>query len=151
MGMNDSDIAGVVATLKRQHRQIRRGFARVARGGPHRDADWAKLRRLLAAHEAFEKARVHPVARKRVPAGDDVVVARLVEEALAQRTVRQLGKLGPDDPRFPAMFRSLRRSVLMHARREEREEFAELRRAAAADGASRRGLARLFGRVTRRR
>lgn len=124
--------ADVVDLLVDQHREIRRGFARVARGGPERGRDWRQLRRLLAVHEAAEEAHVHPVARKAIPGGRRVIAQRLAEEKAAKRLLRQLDRVGPASPKFDPLFGTFRTAVLGHARREEREEFRALRHVVSA-------------------
>ncbi|MFL6137996.1 MAG: hemerythrin domain-containing protein [Frankiaceae bacterium] len=139
-------MADVVDLIQAQHAQIRRGFAKVVKGGPDRDRDWTALRRLLAVHETAEEAHVHPLVRKKVPGGRQIVRSRLREERVAKRLLRRLDRLGPRDPRFDAQLPLLRKAVLVHAMREEREELRLLRRTVTL---SRRRLARLSAKLTK--
>lgn len=117
----------VVGLLEHQHQAIRRGFRKAALPGPGRRRAFESLVRLLAVHEAAEEAHVHPKARHKVPGGKAVVKSRLLEEKQAKKMLVALEKLGPDNPSFRRKLRELRRAVLAHAAREEREEFAALR------------------------
>lgn len=122
----------VVDMLEKQHVAIRRGFRRAALPGPGRRKAFEALVRLLAVHEAAEEAHVHPKARHKVPGGKAVVKSRLMEEKQAKKMLVTLEKLGPDNPSFGHKLRELRGAVLAHAAREEREEFAALRRSVSS-------------------
>jgi len=139
-------MADVVDLLEYQHGEIRRGFAKVARGGPDRARDWAALRSLLAVHEGAEEAHVHPLARKVLAGGRREVRARLREEKTAKKMLKRLERIGPDHPAFDAALARFRASVLRHAKREERDEFRVLRHAVSL---SPRRMLRLQTKLTR--
>ncbi|WP_436844248.1 hemerythrin domain-containing protein [Streptomyces subrutilus] len=119
----------VVALLMRQHGQIHSLFdeVRLSEGESRKDA-FSRLVRLLAVHETAEEEVVHPHARSAFDGGDDVVQERLAEENAAKEILARLEELDPGDPKFMPMLLSLRDAVLVHARAEERYEFAQLRR-----------------------
>lgn len=116
----------VVDVLKAQHTQIRRAFRRAALPGPGRPRAFQDLVRLLAVHEAAEEAHVHPVVRRVAGAGKAVAAARRGEEKEAKKLLTELHKTGPRGKGYLPALRSLRRAVLAHAAREEREEFPAL-------------------------
>jgi hypothetical protein len=118
----------VVDLLTGQHAQIRRAFRRAALPGPTRRRAFYELVRLLAVHEAAEEAHVHPVARHAAAAGKSVTSARRAEEKQAKRLLADLWKIGPHGDGYLRALRALRRAVLNHAAREEREEFPALLR-----------------------
>jgi len=128
----------VVDMLERQHGQIRRLFRKAAMPGPSRAASFAELRRMLAAHEAAEEAHVHPVTKKVVKGGRELVSARLHEEKAAKKLLRELEKVGPGGSGYLPMLMKLRDAVLAHAKREEKQEFPLLR--TAVTGTRRRSL-----------
>ncbi|MGW5849118.1 hemerythrin domain-containing protein [Streptomyces sp. NPDC055254] len=119
----------VVALLVRQHGQIHSLFdeVRLGEGDARKDA-FERLVRLLAVHETAEEEVVHPHARSAFEGGDDVVQERLAEENAAKEMLASLEDMGTGDPKFMPMLLSLRDAVLVHARAEERYEFAQLRR-----------------------
>lgn len=119
----------VVEMLEGQHGHIRRLFRKAAMPGPYRAEAFAELRRMLAVHEAAEEAHVHPVTRKVVKGGKQLVAARLQEEKAAKKLLRQLEKVGPDGSGYLPLLMKLRDAVLSHAKREERQEFPLLRKA----------------------
>jgi Hemerythrin HHE cation binding domain len=116
----------VVRVLRRQHADIRRAFRQAARPGPGRGAAFGRLVRLLAVHEAAEEAHVHPAVRRAMPAGPAVTAARRREEEQAKRLLARLSATGPDGSGYVRGLLKLRRLVLSHAAREEREEFPAL-------------------------
>jgi hypothetical protein len=117
----------VAVILTRQHAEIRAAFRSAFVPGRGRREAFGRLARLLAIHEAAEEAHVHPALR-RAPAGGKVVTsARRQEEKQAKELLAGLWKIGPDGDGYVRVLRALRRAVLSHAAREEREEFPALR------------------------
>lgn len=117
----------VVDLLQRQHREIKRAFRAAAIPGRARGKAFHRLVRLLAVHEAAEEAHVHPKARRALPGGRLLAGARRAEEKDAKRLLRKLWRIGPYSEGYLPILRELRRAVLAHAAREEREEFRALR------------------------
>jgi hemerythrin superfamily protein len=119
----------IVDVLLDQHAQIRGLLEEVstAVGAQARRGPFEALVRLLAVHEAAEEQVLHPVARLRLPEGDQVADARIAEEEESKRLLAQLERLGTDHDDFGARFARLRELVLLHARNEEREEFPGVR------------------------
>jgi hemerythrin superfamily protein len=129
--MPETDAVGL---LMRQHEEIRHLCRKVeANTGARRAEAFDRLRRLLAVHETAEEQIVHPLVRRAVPHGDEIVDARLEEERRGKRMLRDLERMGPDDLSFTPMFARFRSAVLEHAEREEREEFPALRRRGQAE------------------
>jgi hemerythrin superfamily protein len=121
-----TDTMDVVAVLRGQHRQIRRAFARAALPGRHRSQAFYHLVQLLSTHEAAEETHIHPTVRR---AGRrSAAAARVGEEEQAKQLLARLCRTGPDGTGYLRGLRSLRRAVLAHAAREEREEFPALAR-----------------------
>lgn len=118
----------VVSLLKGQHRQIKRAFAGALVPGPGRQRRFDHLRSLLAVHEAAEEAHVHPVARKLTGDGVRMIRSRTAEERSAKQLLRDLERGGVQARGFSVKLMKLAVSVVQHARREEREEFATLSR-----------------------
>jgi hemerythrin superfamily protein len=129
--MAESD---AVDLLVRQHEEIRRLCRKVEANTGARQAEaFERLRRLLAVHETAEEQIVHPIIRRSVPSGDQIVDARLAEEKKGKRMLRDLERMGTADPSFTPMFARFRSAVLQHAEHEEREEFPALRERGQAE------------------
>jgi hemerythrin superfamily protein len=118
----------VVDLLIEQHAQIRDLFGEVLMSEPDRRAElFARLVTLLAVHETAEEEIIHPLARRSLPGGADVVEDRLAEERHAKELLASLEDMDVEDPKFLLLLDELRLAVLTHARSEERYEFADLR------------------------
>jgi hemerythrin superfamily protein len=130
----------VVDILIQQHNQIRDLFDEVENslGDARRDA-FERLVRLLAVHETAEEEIIHPMARRMMPDGDEMVDDRLREEREAKKKLARLERMDPQSPAFLTALDELRVAVLTHARAEERHEFYRLRD--ELSDAQRRGLA----------
>jgi hypothetical protein len=116
----------VTTVLRNQHAEIRRAFRRAARPGPGRAEAFRALVRMLAVHVAAEKAHVHPTTRR---AGRTATAAaRVGEEERATQLLARLWQTGPRGAGYLGRLWALRREVLAHAAREEREEFPVLDR-----------------------
>jgi Hemerythrin HHE cation binding domain len=120
----NADSLEVTSVLKNQHQQIRRAFARAALPGRGRGDAFRRLVRMLAVHEAAEQAHVHPATRRTGRKG--TAAARLGEEEHAKQLLARLCQIGPYGDGYLRRLRVLRREVLAHAAREEREEFPAL-------------------------
>lgn len=119
----------VVDLLLDQHNQIKSLFSRVAgepQGKQKREL-FEELVRLLAVHETAEEEVVHPIARRNIDSGDQVVESRRKEEDQAKRELAQLYDMGVDHPDFNAKLTRLSEAVVQHADREQSEEFQALR------------------------
>ncbi|MET9443747.1 hemerythrin domain-containing protein [Streptomyces sp. NPDC006610] len=128
-GDDRSQDLDVVGLLMRQHGDIRNLFDEVeASSGDERRDAFRRLVRLLAVHETAEEEVVHPFARRAFPGGEQVVEERLAEERAAKETLSELDDLDTDDPEFMPRLMRLRTEVQEHARKEERYEFAFIRR-----------------------
>ena len=121
----------VVDLLTEQHGQIERLFQRVLQSeGDDRHAAFGELARLIAVHEVVEQAVVHPLTRRLVP--DEHLADHLLdEERRTSEALEDAIRAGADGD--AGEVGALRDMVLSHARREEREEFPEVRKAVPAD------------------
>jgi hemerythrin superfamily protein len=128
MSAPDTMTEDVVELLLGQHTQIRDLFAEVgaATGEARREA-FESLVRLLAVHETAEEQVVHPLARRVIEGGEQIVDDRLHEENEAKQLLSELESMGPDHEDFPELLSQLRDAVLLHAHREEHYEFRYLR------------------------
>jgi hemerythrin superfamily protein len=124
-GVGQQDVVDLLLT---QHNEIRDLLSelRMAQGDRKREL-FEQLVRLLAVHESAEEGVVHPVARRTIIHGEEVVEHRLEEENVAKRDLAELYDMGVDHPEFDSRLARLADEVLTHATREENEEFRRLR------------------------
>jgi hemerythrin superfamily protein len=124
----------VVDLLLEQHDEIKSLFGEVRRiSGPAKQELFQDLVRLLAVHESAEETAVHPVARHKLEAGEQVVEQRLEEEDRAKKTLADLYEMGVDQPEFDRRLQEFEADVIEHATKEEGEEFLRLRGTVDAD------------------
>lgn len=118
----------VVGFLMNQHDLIKAKFDDVldADDAAARRTALDELRQLLAAHENAEEAVIHPWVRREIAGGVTVVEARLSEERQAREKLAELEKMDVRSAQFHDALADFRDAVLMHAVREEDEEFARL-------------------------
>jgi hemerythrin superfamily protein len=123
-----------VDLLVAQHAAIEELFllAGGSAGDARRDA-FNDLVRLLTVHETAEEEVIHPLASTLVDGGDALINDRLDEERQAKTMLAALVDAGPDHEGFDMALLSLREVVLVHARREERYEFPQLRQRVPAE------------------
>lgn len=121
-------VEDVIELLLGQHMLIRELFVEVqSNTGERRSEAFARLVRLLAVHETAEEEIVHPLAKRTIAGGEQVVADRLQEEHEAKEVLARLEELDHDSPEFESGFAELRASVLEHAHHEEVYEFRYLR------------------------
>ena len=117
----------VVDLLLRQHGALRRLCAEVTSAAPGaKEEPFRSLVRLMAVHEAVEEEIVHPYVKRRVGAAADVA-GLLDEEREIKKMLVALDALGPAGPGFDALFDQFQTTLLAHAGKEEKGEFAGLR------------------------
>lgn len=124
----------VVDLLIEQHDEIKSLFNELQRAqGPVKQTLFEDLVRLLAVHETAEETVVHPVARRKLEGGEQVVEQRLEEEDRAKKELADLYDIGVDDPEFDRRIEKFASDVIQHATKEEGEEFFRLRSTVDAD------------------
>lgn len=133
----------LVDVVLEDHQRIRELFTEFETARPgQRVPLWETIVRTLAAHETAEEEIVHPLVRRDVDGGSEIVAACRREEDAAKKALARLEKIGPDDPSFETDFGAFRHDVLRHADREERDELPQLR--ASVDAEKRKDLASVF-------
>ena len=124
----------VVDLLLEQHDEIKSLFSELRRAqGPAKQELFDDLVRLLAVHESAEESVVHPMARRELDNGEQVVEQRLREEDKAKKELAELYDLGVDHPDFDRRLEAFSVAVIEHATSEESEEFLRLRGAVGAE------------------
>jgi hypothetical protein len=128
----------VVDILQAQHQRIRDVFGRVGEAsGVEKREMFEGLVRLLAVHEVAEEELVHPLARRKIGATQQVVDARLHEERQVKRSLAELYDLGTDHADFNVRLGQLGDAVFAHFEHEERDELPHLRQTVGADNLQR--------------
>lgn len=117
----------VIAFLEEQHDEIKSLFTKVLRAhGAERERAFTELRLLMSLHETAEEDFVHPAAARALQNGEEMVAARLKEEADAKRALVELDRLDVASEAFETKLRRLESAVLAHVTHEEVDEFEKL-------------------------
>lgn len=118
----------VVEFLTEQHEAIKRLFVETldAPDAAAQEKSFDALRTMLAVHETAEEMMVHPRVRRKVAGGPDIVAARLAEEHDSKVALAEIEKLEFGTAEFTKALIHLQADVLLHAEKEETEEFPRL-------------------------
>lgn len=112
----------VIRLLLEQHAQIRELFTQVKTAqGEEKQADFDRLRALLAVHETAEQMVLRPVTDQ--VGGGPVAEARMEEETEANHVLKELEKLDVTSVDFDTRLAAFEKAVDHHAESEENEEF----------------------------
>lgn len=123
----------VVDLLVQDHRQVESIFGELESLRGVRDAPSLRRRKdlteqvteELVRHSVAEEAEVYPRIRERIDAEEaDRLTA---EQAEAERTMKRLEKLTPDNPDFDEDLDLLIREIREHVQEEEQQAFPQLR------------------------
>ncbi|HET7387062.1 MAG TPA: hemerythrin domain-containing protein [Nocardioidaceae bacterium] len=126
----------LVQTLTEHHEQLKGLLPQVLEAEGERRAElFARVRRMLAAHEALEQETVHVAARTEL--GDEAAKPRLSEEHEAGEAIAGLEELDVDSDDFTDGFQKLSDDVVEHAESEEQQEFDKLSGELTEKGAKR--------------
>jgi hemerythrin superfamily protein len=124
----------VVDVLVDQHNEIKRLFRELKSAkGERKEELFEDLVRLLSVHETAEEEVVHPIARRKIDHGADVVDSRLHEEQESKHALAELYDIGVDSPEFDRKLSALADLVIRHSDQEEESEFKYLRKNVPAE------------------
>jgi|SRR5215475_4065149 len=127
------DNADIVDLLVHQHHEVKRALAEVETlDGDPQAAAFARLQKILYAHESAEQQVVHPATRD-LAKQPDVARARVNEENAIESEMADLQSMGASHPDFDESFAVARDAILAHNEREEAEEFPALRETQSAE------------------
>jgi hypothetical protein len=121
-------VTDVVDVLIAEHDRIRQLCADLVGSDPaDRQRLFARLDHLVTRHELGDRLVVHPAAREGTETADAVARVCMAEESRIEAALGELRVIGVDGPGFDVKFAALRRAILDHDAREEREEFPMMR------------------------
>jgi hemerythrin-like domain-containing protein len=132
--MADTAQRDVVEVLTHDHREVEEMFAEL--DTLRAATDEASLTRRkdltdqviieLVRHSVAEEAVVYPVVRRRF--GDEDADEAIAEHSAAEKTMKRLDGMRPDDPAFLTELDALKAEIQHHVAEEEGEMFARMRR-----------------------
>ncbi|AMW14562.1 hemerythrin [Streptomyces qaidamensis] len=126
----------VIAELVTDHREVEELFGKIealAPGEKQRKeyADQAVIE--LVRHSVAEEAYLYPAVRAFLPDGDFVADKEIEDHAGAERTMKELEGVEPDNPEFDRLIGELMTEIRSHVRDEEDDLFPRLREATSEE------------------
>lgn len=98
--------------------RVSAGLCRVAREGQRRSGGGGRRPFVGTAHDTGPEEEA-AVVRKEMTNGEALADARIAEQAEAEKLLKDMERIGPDDQEWLGMFRQLCTAVLAHAEKEE--------------------------------
>ncbi|MFD0775545.1 hemerythrin domain-containing protein [Streptomonospora algeriensis] len=81
----------------------------------------------LVRHSVAEEQYLYPAARRSLPDGDRIADHEIEEHAEAERVMKELSGLQPEDPRFEELLSTLMSDIRHHVEDEENDLLPRLR------------------------
>ncbi|SDL38693.1 Hemerythrin HHE cation binding domain-containing protein [Nonomuraea maritima] len=132
-----SEQQDVVEVLVTDHREVEGMFGELERMTGRYDEKVKLLAEQvvieLVRHAVAEEAYLYPAVREHVPGGDPLADKELAEHAEAERTMKKLEELQPDDEAFWPTMDRLMAEIRQHVRDEENDLFPRLRQACSEE------------------
>lgn len=119
----------VVEEMVADHELIKRLFVSMMDGNTDLwPVRFCELKQTLVQHEVAEELVVYPAFHEYVVNPDDMLDARLAEQAEAEEQLKRMEAMEESDPAFAEALQSLQTAVLAHAQHEEAEVIPLLER-----------------------
>lgn len=135
--MAGTDIAtDLVSVVTADHRAVEKVFAELENGrqSPDRRRELADhVTAELVRHAVAEEQYLYPTARKALKDGDELVDRDIAEHERAERTMKDLERLPPENPRFEELLRDLISTMRHHFQDEESTLLPRLNAACTPD------------------
>lgn len=126
----------LISVITADHRAVEAVFSELENrtGSPEHRRDLADhVIAELLRHSVAEERFLYPVARTRLPDGDEVADKQIAEHAEAERVMRELEALPPSDPLFEQLLAQLMQDIRTHIQDEEHNLLPRLRSACSAE------------------
>jgi hemerythrin superfamily protein len=124
--------ANLIDVLVTDHHEVEELFTELESGtiDAHRRAELRdKVITELVRHSVAEEMYLYPTARKALPGGDQLADREIEEHAAAERVMKALEPVAPEDPRFDELLAQLITDIRGHLADEEADLFPRLQAA----------------------
>src|SRR5919199_1081879 len=113
----------VIALLENDHREVEQMFTEFeqATDAQERRTIADKIIIELVKHSEAEEQAVYPAMAKNVEGGEEMVEHEISEHSEAERTMKELDGMDPNDPKFGVLMHELMTAIRHHIREEEGE------------------------------
>ena len=122
----------LIGVLVHDHREVEDMFTELESGtiDPRRRAELRdKVITELVRHSVAEEMYLYPATRKVIPGGDQLADREIEEHAAAERVMKDLEKVAPEDARFDELLAQLITDIRGHVAEEESDLFPRLQAA----------------------
>jgi hemerythrin superfamily protein len=118
----------VVEVLVQDHREVAQLFeqARAAASGDMRRELAGQIIAELVRHSVAEEQFLYPAVRRHLPNGDERADHEISEHQQAEELMKEIEKLGADDPQLAPKLEQLEQEIKHHVAEEEGEVFPAL-------------------------
>lgn len=127
----------VITFLTEQHREVDDVFAQLEQMDGATDEKAQRLTEQvvtsLVKHSVAEEIYLYPAVRRALPDGDAIADHELSEHDEAERTMKELEALTPDEHQFWPTLHKLMSEIRHHVSEEEHELFPKLRAACSEE------------------
>lgn len=126
----------LISVITEDHRAVERVFGELERGTTspeHRKELADHVIAELVRHSVAEEQYMYPAARKHLKDGDDLADHEIDEHAEAERVMKRLEGLGPQDKDFEPLVKQLIDGVRHHIKDEEEDLLPRLRSACSPE------------------
>jgi len=115
----DTDLIRVIIE---DHREVEKAFEELEMLTGHAEGRKDLVDHVIAElvrHSVAKEQFMYPVARSRLPDGDEIADYELSEHARAEAVMKELEGLGPESPHFERLLKRLMEDVRRHIAEEE--------------------------------
>src|SRR5947199_4898430 len=119
----------LIGVLVHDHREVEDMFTELESGtidAARRAELRDKVITELVRHSVAEEMYLYPTTRKALPGGDQLADRELEEHAAAERVMKELESIHPDDARFDDLLTQLITDIRGHVAEEETDLFPRL-------------------------
>lgn len=133
----------VIALLEHDHREVEEMFAEFesATDPQTRRAIADRIIIELVKHSEAEEQAVYPMMKMQMSDGKELVEHEISEHSEAERVMKQLDGMAPDDPEFGVLMQQLMTAIRQHVAEEEGIAFPRFRQSVNQDELDKLGKA----------
>ncbi len=133
--MADIKTGNIVDDIIADHREFESVFTEIeSAGDPHSQPELVEhVIAGIVRHAVAEEEYVYPAAREIVPNGDEMVSHEIEEHSEAEEIMKEIEKVGAEDPKYDELVRKLIADIRHHIEDEESDLLSKMRVAATSD------------------
>lgn len=128
-------MADVIELLEHDHREVEQMFSEYEQATDPQEKRTLVDRIIieLVRHSEAEEQAVYPMIRTHIENGDSIVEHEIDEHSQAERLMKDLDGMDPNDPQFGVLMQQLMTAIKEHVDEEENVVFPQFRQTVSAD------------------